>query len=76
MLYLLAQWFHFPGLANLIRYQTFRAGAALATALLIGLIIGPRFINMLRMKQGKDSRSARMGPKPIWPSAARPRWAG
>jgi phospho-N-acetylmuramoyl-pentapeptide-transferase len=51
-------------------------GRGSATALLIGLIIGPRFINMLRMKQGKDSRSAKMGPKPIWPSAARPRWAG
>ena len=41
MLYLLAQWLHFPGVANLVRYQTFRAGAALATALVMGLIIGP-----------------------------------
>jgi len=63
MLYLLAQWFHFPGLANLIRYQTFRAGAALATALLIGLVIGPRFIDMLRMKQGKGQPIREDGPK-------------
>ena len=53
MLYLIAQYFEFEGLANLIRYQTFRAGAALMTALVIGLIIGPRFIMMLRMRQGK-----------------------
>lgn len=63
MLYLLAQWFHFPGVANLIRYQTFRAGAALATALLIGLVIGPRFIDMLRMKQGKGQPIREDGPK-------------
>ena len=53
MLYLIAQWFEFEGLANLIRYQTFRAGAALMTALFIGLVIGPRFISILRVRQGK-----------------------
>ena len=53
MLYLLAQWLHFAGAANLIRYQTFRSGAALMTALTIGLVIGPRFITMLRSKQGR-----------------------
>jgi len=63
MLYLLAQWFHFPGVANLIRYQTFRAGAALATALVFGLIIGPRFIIMLRARQGKGQPIREDGPK-------------
>mgnify|MGYP001203954232 CR=1 FL=1 len=53
MLYFLAQWLEFEGVFNLIRYQTFRAGAALMTALLIGLVIGPRFILMLRMRQGQ-----------------------
>ncbi|MDE2406140.1 MAG: phospho-N-acetylmuramoyl-pentapeptide-transferase, partial [Sphingomonadales bacterium] len=53
MLYLIANWLHFAGLANLIRYQTFRAGAAMMTALVIGLVIGPRFISMLRVRQGK-----------------------
>ena len=53
MLYLIAHYFHFEGLANLIRYQTFRAGAALMTALVLGLIIGPKFIAMLRVRQGK-----------------------
>ncbi len=63
MLYLIAQYFHFEGLANLIRYQTFRAGAALMTALALGLIIGPRFIAMLRVRQGKGQPIREDGPK-------------
>ena len=63
MLYLLAQWLHFAGLANLVRYQTFRAGAALFTALVIGLMIGPRFISMLRLRQGKGQPIREDGPK-------------
>src|SRR6476469_2350483 len=63
MLYLLASLFHFDGLANLIRYQTFRAGAALMTALVIGLIIGPKFINMLRVRQGKGQPIREDGPQ-------------
>ncbi len=63
MLYLIAHYFHFEGFANLIRYQTFRAGAALMTALLIGLVIGPRFINMLRVRQGKGQPIRADGPQ-------------
>ncbi len=63
MLYLLAEWMHFPGIANLIRYQSFRAGATMATALLIGLVIGPRFINMLRVRQGKGQPIREDGPQ-------------
>ncbi|HEX4848650.1 MAG TPA: phospho-N-acetylmuramoyl-pentapeptide-transferase, partial [Novosphingobium sp.] len=63
MLYLIAQYFQFEGLANLIRYQTFRAGAALMTALVIGLIIGPRFIAMLRVRQGKGQPIREDGPQ-------------
>ena len=63
MLYLLAQWLQFEGLANLVRYQTFRAGATLLTALVIGLIIGPRFINMLRVRQGKGQPIREDGPQ-------------
>ncbi|MCB2050283.1 MAG: phospho-N-acetylmuramoyl-pentapeptide-transferase [Novosphingobium sp.] len=63
MLYLIAQWVEFEGLANLVRYQTFRAGATLMTALLIGLVIGPRFINMLRVRQGKGQPIREDGPK-------------
>ena len=63
MLYLIAHYFHFEGLANLIRYQTFRAGAALMTALFIGLLIGPRFISMLRLRQGKGQPIRADGPQ-------------
>ena len=63
MLYIIADYFNFSGMANLIRYQTFRAGAALMTALVIGLIIGPRFINMLRVRQGKGQPIREDGPQ-------------
>jgi phospho-N-acetylmuramoyl-pentapeptide-transferase len=63
MLYLLADWLDFPGLLNLVRYQTFRAGATLLTALFIGLVIGPRFINMLRVRQGKGQPIRSDGPQ-------------
>lgn len=63
MLYLIAEWMNFEGLANLFRYQSFRSGAALITALVIGLIIGPRFINMLRIRQGKGQPIREDGPQ-------------
>lgn len=63
MLYLIAHWLEFEGLANLVRYQTFRAGAALMTALTIGMVIGPRFISMLRVRQGKGQPIREDGPK-------------
>ena len=63
MLYLLAQWFEFEGVFNLVRYQTARAGATLLTALFIGLIIGPRFIAMLRIRQGKGQPIREDGPQ-------------
>ena len=63
MLYQIAEWYHFQGLTNLVRYQTFRAGAALMTALFIGLVIGPRFIDMLRLRQGKGQPIRSDGPQ-------------
>ncbi|MBW8784062.1 MAG: phospho-N-acetylmuramoyl-pentapeptide-transferase [Novosphingobium sp.] len=63
MLYLIADWLHFAGVTNLIRYQTFRAGAALITALVIGLIIGPKFILMLRVRQGRGQPIREDGPQ-------------
>ena len=63
MLYLIAEWMGFDGIANLVRYQTFRAGATLMTALVIGLIIGPRFISMLRVRQGKGQPIRSDGPQ-------------
>ena len=63
MLYLIGDWLGFEGILNLIRYQTFRAGATLMTALLIGLVIGPRFINLLRVRQGKGQPIREDGPQ-------------
>jgi len=63
MLYLLAEYFNFEGLFNLVRYQTARAGATVLTALLIGLLIGPRFIDMLRVRQGKGQPIREDGPQ-------------
>ncbi|MEO0464252.1 MAG: phospho-N-acetylmuramoyl-pentapeptide-transferase [Pseudomonadota bacterium] len=63
MLYLLAEWMEFEGFFNLVRYQTFRAGATLITALILGLIIGPKFINLLRVRQGKGQPIRADGPQ-------------
>ncbi|WP_379549346.1 phospho-N-acetylmuramoyl-pentapeptide-transferase [Qipengyuania sp. DGS5-3] len=63
MLYLLAEWLQFEGIFNLIRYQSARAGAALLTALLIGMVIGPKMINMLRVRQGKGQPIREDGPQ-------------
>lgn len=63
MLYYLASLVEFEGPLNLIRYQTFRSGAAMMTALLIGLLIGPKFIAMLRVRQGKGQPIREDGPQ-------------
>ena len=63
MLYLLADQFDFPGLLNLIRYLSFRAGAASATALVLGLMLGPWLISYLRTRQGKGQPIRDDGPK-------------
>jgi len=63
MLYLIAEQLGFPGVLNLIRYISFRAGAASATALLIGLLLGPWFISWLRKTQGKGQPIRTDGPQ-------------
>jgi phospho-N-acetylmuramoyl-pentapeptide-transferase len=63
MLYLLGQQLGFPGVLNLIRYLSFRTGGAVATALVIALIIGPRFIGWLRVRQGKGQPIRTDGPQ-------------
>ena len=62
MLYLIAEHLGFPSVLNLLRYQSTRTGGAVATALLIGLIIGPRFIGWLRLRQGKGQPIREDGP--------------
>ncbi|MGE0180158.1 MAG: phospho-N-acetylmuramoyl-pentapeptide-transferase [Sphingomonas sp.] len=63
MLLWIAEQLGFPGIFNLFRYLSFRAGAATATALLIGLIIGPKFIGWLRVRQGKGQPIRDDGPQ-------------
>ncbi len=63
MLYLIAEHLGFPGILNLVRYTTVRAGAAALTALMLGLVIGPRFIGFLRVRQGKGQPIREDGPK-------------
>ena len=63
MLYVIAEQLGFPGILNLIRYISFRAGAASATALLIGLLLGPKFISWLRATQGKGQPIRSDGPQ-------------
>jgi phospho-N-acetylmuramoyl-pentapeptide-transferase len=62
MFYFLAQWLEFEGIFNVFRYLSFRSGAAVSTSLFIGLLIGPKFINMLRMRQGKGQPIREDGP--------------
>ena len=63
MLYIIAEQLGFPGVLNLIRYISFRAGAASATALAIGLLLGPWFISWLRERQGKGQPIRADGPQ-------------
>jgi phospho-N-acetylmuramoyl-pentapeptide-transferase len=63
MLYLIADWLGFPSILNLLRYLSFRTGGAVATSLVIGLLIGPRFIGWLRIRQGKGQPIRTDGPQ-------------
>ena len=63
MFYFIAQQLGFPSALNLFRYLSFRTGGAVATALLIGLLIGPRFIGWLRLRQGKGQPIRTDGPQ-------------
>ncbi len=63
MLFWLADYFDYAGILNLFRYLTFRAGASVGTALVIGLVIGPKFISMLRVRQGKGQPIRDDGPQ-------------
>ena len=62
MFYHIAESFNFEGIWNLFRYITFRSGASVMTALLIGMLIGKPMINWLRMKQGKGQPIREDGP--------------
>ena len=76
MFYLLAQWLEFEGIFNVVRYLSFRSGAAVATALFIGMLIGPKFISMLRMRQGKGQPIREDGPVTHLKKAGTPTMGG
>jgi phospho-N-acetylmuramoyl-pentapeptide-transferase len=63
MLYWIAEQLGFPGVLNLVRYLSFRSGGAVATSLVIGWIIGPKFIGWLRVRQGKGQPIRSDGPQ-------------
>ncbi|MGS1016754.1 phospho-N-acetylmuramoyl-pentapeptide-transferase [Allosphingosinicella humi] len=63
MFLFIAEQLDFAGILNLFRYITFRAGGATATALVIGLLIGPRFIGWLRIRQGRGQPIREDGPQ-------------
>lgn len=50
-------------LFNLFRYLSFRTIGAVLTALLIGLALGPRLIDWLRLKQGRGQPIREDGPQ-------------
>ncbi|WP_374387085.1 phospho-N-acetylmuramoyl-pentapeptide-transferase [Sandaracinobacter sp.] len=76
MIFHLAEWLGFPGVLNVVRYLTFRSGAALMTALVIGLLIGPRFIGWLRVKQGKGQPIREDGPQSHFSKKGTPTMGG
>jgi phospho-N-acetylmuramoyl-pentapeptide-transferase len=63
MLYELVNFSDQIGALNVFRYQTFRTGGAIFTALLFVMLFGPAIIDMLRLKQGKGQPIREDGPK-------------
>ncbi len=63
MFYFLSALSHHAGFLNVFRYLSFRTIGAVATALLICLVIGPRFILWLKAKQGKGQPIREDGPQ-------------
>lgn len=76
MLYWLATTLEFEGAFNLIRYLSFRTGAAVATALFLGLLIGPKFIGWLRVRQGKGQPIREDGPQSHFAKRGTPTMGG
>ncbi len=65
---------HLPGL-GVLRYITFRAAMAAATAMLLSLLIGPWVIRLLtRLRMGQHIREE--APSTTRSRRARPPWAG
>jgi phospho-N-acetylmuramoyl-pentapeptide-transferase len=63
MLYYLSQYADQFSFLNVFRYQTFRTIGAVITALVLGLILAPRLIAWLKLKQGKGQPIREDGPQ-------------
>ncbi len=64
------------GPLNVVRYATFRAGAALLTALIICWIFGRPLIDWLRVKQGRGQPIRQDGPQTHLTKAGTPTMGG
>ena len=60
---------------NLFNYLTFRAGGALFTAFLISIIIGPKFIKLLKKIQKNGQPIRKDGPRSHPNKVEHQRWA-
>ena len=51
------------GIFNIFQYLTFRAGAAIVTAILVSFLVGPMLIRTLRARQGGGQPIREDGPE-------------
>jgi phospho-N-acetylmuramoyl-pentapeptide-transferase len=63
MLYFLSELSGQVNVLNVFRYQTFRAGGAVVTALIVALLTGPAIIRWLRTKQPMGQPIRQDGPE-------------
>jgi phospho-N-acetylmuramoyl-pentapeptide-transferase len=61
---------------NVFRYQTFRTGGAIMTALLFVFLFGPGIIDLLRVRQGKGQPIREDGPKTHFTKKGTPTMGG
>jgi len=64
------------GIFNIFQYLTFRAGAAIVTALLVSFLVGPLLIRTLRARQGGGQPIREDGPKTHFKKQGTPTMGG
>jgi phospho-N-acetylmuramoyl-pentapeptide-transferase len=76
MLYELVNFSEQIGALNVFRYQTFRTGGAIMTALLFVFLFGPAIIDLLRLRQGKGQPIRDDGPQSHFAKKGTPTMGG
>ena len=76
MLYELVNFSDQIGALNVFRYQTFRTGGAIMTALLFVFLFGPAIIDLLRIHQGKGQPIREDGPQSHFAKKGTPTMGG